>query len=133
MIAERNPRAGISAFAVLKSITEREDSEAGREEIPMYGQLFTLVTVEDDSKIFAWGIEIATEDDLEAVIYRKDPATARTLFGLHDSAQAACERWSSVVKLRIRWEESYLPSATSDSATSTSCESSSGNRPLTFV
>ena len=83
----------------------------------MYGRLFTLVTIDDDSKVFAWGIEIDTEvagvRDTEAVIYRKDPANGRTLFGLHDSAQAASDRWSSIVPVEVHWEESYLPIAAS--------------------
>ncbi len=103
----------------------------------MHGQLFTLVTIDDDSKVFAWGIEIATSgedgDDREAVIYRKDPATGKTLFGLHDSAQAASDRWSSIVPVEVRWEESYLPSAASASATAASCAASSGSRPLSIV
>lgn len=98
----------------------------------MYGRLFTLVTI-DDSKVFAWGIEIDTEvagvRDTEAVIYRKDPANGRTLFGLHDSAQAASDRWSSIVPVEVHWEESYLPIPASSSATDASAASSSGSRP----
>ena len=108
----------------------------------MYGRLFTLVTIDDDSKIFAWGIEIVSEDDNEAVIYRKDPATSRTLFGLHDSAQAACERWSGIVPLEICWEDEddhandrstgYSREA-SDSATSAMPSSANGSRPRPLV
>jgi hypothetical protein len=102
----------------------------------VYGRLFTLVTIDDDSKVFAWGIEIDTEDDVEAVIYRKDPATGRTLFGVHDSARAASDRWSSIVPVEVNWEgESYRPSAASAVPTSAIPESSSGNvtRPLVSV
>ncbi|MGH3876120.1 MAG: hypothetical protein ACRDSK_03690 [Actinophytocola sp.] len=114
----------------------------------MYGRLFTLVTIDDDSQIFAWGIEIVSEDDREAVIYRKDPATSRTLFGLHDSAQAACERWSGIVPLEICWEDeddlssvagdhlsvaSDYSSEASDSATSAMPSSANGNRPRPLV
>jgi len=100
----------------------------------VYGRLFTLVTIDDDSQVFAWGIEIQTDDDLEAVIYRKDPANGRTLFGLHDSAQAACDRWSSIVPLEIFWEESYAPpTSASDSATAASSAVSSGRKPRPLV
>jgi hypothetical protein len=121
----------------------------------VYGRLFTLVTIDDDSQIFAWGIEIVSEDDLEAVIYRKDPATSRTLFGLHDSAQAACDRWSGIVPLEICWENedddlsvagdhlsvvrdfaseaSDYSSETSDSATAAMPSSANGNRPRPLV
>ena len=99
----------------------------------MYGRLFTLVTIDDDSKVFAWGIEIDTEDDVEAVIYRKDPATGRTLFGVHDSAQAASDRWSSIVPVEVSWEESYRPSAASAVATSAMAASSSGSVPGPLV
>jgi hypothetical protein len=78
----------------------------------VYGRLFTLVTIDDDSNIFAWGIEIRSANDLEAVIYRKDPATGKTMFGLHDSAQAACDRWTSIVPLEIHWEDPETPSPT---------------------
>jgi hypothetical protein len=101
----------------------------------VYGRLFTLVTIDDDSQIFAWGIEIVSEDDMEAVIYRKDPTTSRTLFGLHDSAQAACERWSGIVPLEICWEdeEDGYSSAARDSATSAMPSSANGNRPRPLV
>ena len=100
----------------------------------MYGRLFTLVTIDDDSKIFAWGIEIVSEDDNEAVIYRKDPVTCRTLFGVHDSAQAACERWSGIVPLEICWEDEddYSINAR-DSATSAMPSSANGSRPRPLV
>ena len=103
----------------------------------MYGRLFTLVTIDDDSKIFAWGIEIDSEvdgvRDTEAIIYRKDPATGRTLFGLHDSAEAAADRWSSIVPVEVNWEESYSPSPASASATSAMPASSTGSRPRPLV
>ena len=95
----------------------------------MYGRLFTLVTIDDESKVFAWGLEIVTDDDLEAVIYRKDPDTGRTLFGVHDSAQAAAARWSGIVPVEVCWEESYVPIPASVSAIDASPESSIGSRP----
>lgn len=94
----------------------------------MYGRLFTLVTIDDEKKVFAWGLEIVT-DDLEAVIYRKDPDTGRTLFGVHDSAQAAADRWSSIVPVEVSWESSYTASLASSSATAASPASSSGSLP----
>ncbi|MGH3756535.1 hypothetical protein [Actinophytocola sp.] len=96
----------------------------------MYGRLFTLTTIDDDSKVFAWGIEIVGDEDKpedsEAVIYRKDPETGRTLFGVHDSAQAACDRWSGIVPLEISWEESYVPISAIASATPASSALSNG-------
>lgn len=103
----------------------------------MYGRLFTLVTIDDDSQVFAWGIEIVGDEgspeDNEAVIYRKDPDTRRTLFGVHDSAQAACDRWSSIVPLEICWEESYVPSSAMAAAIAAMPESSTGRRPRPLV
>jgi hypothetical protein len=110
----------------------------------VFGRLFSLVTIDDDTKIFAWGIEITTSDDLEAVIYRKDPATSHALFGVHDSAQAACDRWSGIVPLRISWDdEDYAtpddedyqdyPMSASAPPTEASSASPSGNRPRPLV
>jgi hypothetical protein len=107
----------------------------------VFGRLFSLVTIDDDTKIFAWGIEITTSDDLEAVIYRKDPTTSRALFGVHDSAQAACDRWSGIVPLRISWDDEDFPTPddedypmpASASPTEASSASPNGNRPRPLV
>ncbi len=102
-------------------------------EIRVYGRLFTLVTIDDDSQVFAWGIEIVgavgSPPHTEAETYRTDPARPRTRCGVHDSAQAACDRWSSIVPLEICWEESYVPHPASDSAAVAIPEASSGSRP----
>jgi hypothetical protein len=103
----------------------------------VYGRLFTLVTIDDDSKIFAWGIEIDTDvdgvRDTEAIIYRKDPATGQTLFGLHDSAESASDRWSSIVPVEVNWEDSYSRSSASAMATSAIPASPTGSRPRPLV
>ncbi|MBP2321700.1 hypothetical protein JOF56_002085 [Kibdelosporangium banguiense] len=70
----------------------------------MEAQLFTLVSAEDPDKIFAWGMEIATDDDVEAIVYRRDPLTHRTMFGVHNSAEEALARYGNTRALDLQWE-----------------------------
>jgi hypothetical protein len=80
----------------------------------MYGQLFTLVHAADPdtdsgegTAIFAWGMQITTDTDQFAVIYRRDRGGHST-FGVHGSADRACALYSRLVPLRVMWENSEL-------------------------
>ncbi|MET0236097.1 MAG: hypothetical protein ABW224_15740 [Kibdelosporangium sp.] len=70
----------------------------------MEAQLFTLISAEDPSQIFAWGMEITAGDDTEAVVYRRDPLTQRTMFGVHNSAADALARYGNSRPLDLQWE-----------------------------
>jgi len=75
----------------------------------MHAELFSLVDATNEAKVFAWGIEIVTSDDQEAVIYRRDPDSGQATFGKHLSAEAARARWSCVTPLRVVWESQRAP------------------------
>jgi hypothetical protein len=71
----------------------------------MDARLFTLTSVDDERLIYAWGIEIVNgDDDIEAVVYRRDPQTRRTMFGIHTSAEAALTRYQHFHPLALTWE-----------------------------
>jgi hypothetical protein len=71
----------------------------------MEGRLFTLVSKEYDDSVFAWGMEITSPSETEAVVYRKNPVTKQTFFGVHATADAALRRYGRVHDLRLRWED----------------------------
>lgn len=74
----------------------------------MEGRLFTLVNAADESQVFAWGMEISTDVEREAVIYNRDPETGQTFFGVHRSAESACHRYDSEDEpIRVVWEDEY--------------------------
>jgi len=70
----------------------------------MEGKLFTLVSAADDDNVFAWGMEITTEDEQEAVTYCRNPVTNQTVFGLHSNAESALRRYGTSYELRLVWE-----------------------------
>lgn len=71
----------------------------------MYARMFTLVNAEDDTQIFAWGLEIIDYDHTEAIIYRRDPVTGGASFGQHVSAEAALKRWTRLTPMALVWED----------------------------
>jgi hypothetical protein len=70
----------------------------------MQGRLFTLVTADEDEHVFAWGMEITTTTEQEAVTYSRNPLTNQTMFGLHTNAESALRRYSRTYQLRLIWE-----------------------------
>ncbi|ALG05643.1 hypothetical protein [Kibdelosporangium phytohabitans] len=70
----------------------------------MNAQLFTLTKADDPNEVYAWGMQITTADDTEAVVYRRDPVSQRAMFGVHDSAEAALARYGSAHDLALQWE-----------------------------
>ena len=71
----------------------------------MEGRLFTLVTVDDDEMVFAWGMQITTPTEQEAVTYCRNPVTNQTVFGLHRNAESALLRYGTTLQLRLVWED----------------------------
>lgn len=71
----------------------------------MEGRLFTLVNAENEMQVFAWGMEISTPYEKEAVIYRRNPATNQSFFGVHTDAEAALRRHGRRRQLRLVWED----------------------------
>jgi len=68
-------------------------------------RLFALVNDAQDDKVFAWGMEIASPEESEAVIYRKDPVTKQLAFGVHETAEAALQLYGRLHELRLVWDE----------------------------
>ena len=75
----------------------------------MESALFHLVSAEDHSKVFAFGISITGDTGAEAVVYRRDPGSGHTLFGVHDSAEAARNRYSMITPLELVWQPDDEP------------------------
>jgi hypothetical protein len=71
----------------------------------MKGRLFTLVNAENDADVFAWGMEITTPNEQEAVTYCRNPDTNQTVFGLHRNAESALRRYGMTFQLRLVWED----------------------------
>jgi hypothetical protein len=67
----------------------------------MEATLFALVT--DEATLFAFGMEIVDGDHTEAVVYRRDPETRKTMFGIHDSAERAKRHYSRMVPVDVLW------------------------------
>ncbi|MCP2165936.1 hypothetical protein [Goodfellowiella coeruleoviolacea] len=66
---------------------------------------FWLVSAEDENQIFAIGMEITHDDDQEAVIFRRDPLTRRTIFGVHESAAQALNRYGTMLPMKLVWQD----------------------------
>jgi hypothetical protein len=71
----------------------------------MEGRLFTLVSADNEQNVFAWGMEITTPDEQEAVTYCRNPVTNQTVFGLHSNAESALRRYGTSFQLRLVWED----------------------------
>ncbi|MEU6154786.1 hypothetical protein ABZ816_32820 [Actinosynnema sp. NPDC047251] len=70
----------------------------------MEANLFSLVSESDPSLVYAWGMEIVDDDRTDTVLYRRDPATGRSLVAQHSSAEAALRRWGRRLPLRLVWD-----------------------------
>ncbi len=71
----------------------------------MEGRLFTLVNAENEADVFAWGMQITTAHEQEAVTYCRNPVTNQTVFGLHSNAESALRRYGTSFQLRLVWED----------------------------
>lgn len=69
----------------------------------MYPRVFTLVSSEDPSRVFAFGLEVVDSggDVQVAMTYRQDPRSGQSCFSTHLSAEAACVRFSMVTPLTL--------------------------------
>lgn len=92
----------------------------------MYGQLFTLVHLDDptpddrhhsaDSAIYAWGMQIDTGATRFAVVFRST-RPGQHMLGVHDSAESACARHGQLTPLAVRWAGSRAALITRDDTT----------------
>jgi cytochrome c-type biogenesis protein CcmE len=72
--------------------------------VTVHAELFWLANAENETEVYAYGIEISNSGDLEAVTFRRDPSTGRFQFGTHDSAEAARTRFQRVLPLVLRYD-----------------------------
>lgn len=70
----------------------------------MEARLFTLVNAEDSSQVFAVGMEIDTDDDREAVIYRRED-DGHSMIGKHTSAESALQRFNLLAPMDLVWAD----------------------------
>lgn len=64
-----------------------------------------MVSAENEADVFAWGMEITTPREQEAVTYCRNPVTNQTVFGLHQNAESALRRYGTSFQLRLVWED----------------------------
>ena len=76
----------------------------------MHAVLFSLVPIDNQDLVFAWGMEIVTDagsDSTEAerktVVY-VGSANGGDCISTHESADAACAHWGHIVPLNIVWD-----------------------------
>jgi uncharacterized protein (UPF0548 family) len=67
--------------------------------------LFALVSAEDHTQIFAYGLDIDLPSGREVITYRRDQA-GHSMFGVHQSMEAARRRFSMITPLDLVWEPS---------------------------
>lgn len=77
----------------------------------MHGELFTLVSAEDPTRIFAWGMQITEADTRTAIVWRRDPENGQNTFGVHASAEAARRRFGLITPMEVVWESAALPTS----------------------
>lgn len=64
---------------------------------------FALVSAEDHTRIFAYGLDIDLPSGHEVVTFRRD-GTGHSIFGIHTSVETALLRFSAVAPLELVWE-----------------------------
>jgi hypothetical protein len=64
---------------------------------------FALVSAEDHDQIFAYGLDIDLPSGRDIVTFRRD-STGQSVFGIHDSVEAARRRVSIITPLELVWE-----------------------------
>jgi len=67
---------------------------------------FTLVSTEQPDLVFAFGLEIVRDGNVEeAVTFRREPDGGQVMFGAHASAESARARFSLVTPLTLLWQD----------------------------
>jgi hypothetical protein len=64
---------------------------------------FALVSAEDRTRIFAYGLDIDLPFGHEVVTFRRD-GTGHSTFGVHESVETALLRFNTVTPLELVWE-----------------------------
>ena len=85
---------------------------------------FALVSVEDRSKIVAYGLDIDLPSGRDVVTFRREAGGQHTV-SVHQSVERACDRYSVLTPLELVWEPDCRSCPTEPGITSRS-ESSPG-------
>jgi uncharacterized protein (UPF0548 family) len=64
---------------------------------------FALVSAEDHTKVFAYGLDIDLPSGREVITFRRDHA-GHSMFGIHESVESACRRFSGIAPLELVWD-----------------------------
>lgn len=64
---------------------------------------FALVSAEDPSRIFAYGLDIDLPSGRDVITFRRD-VHGKSMVGVHGSPESARSRFSLVTPLEITWE-----------------------------
>lgn len=64
---------------------------------------FSLVSTEDRSRVFAYGLDIDLPSGREVITFRRG-SDGRAMFGVHQSVESARRRFSVVTSLDLVWE-----------------------------
>jgi hypothetical protein len=64
---------------------------------------FALVCVADRDKVLAYGMEIELASGREVVTFRRE-SNGQTMFGVHQSVEAACRRFNGITPVELVWE-----------------------------
>lgn len=64
---------------------------------------FSLVSSEDHSRIFAYGLDIDLPSGREVITFRRD-SNGQGMFGVHRSVESARDRFSIITPLELVWE-----------------------------
>jgi hypothetical protein len=67
---------------------------------------FALVSAEDRDEVFAYGLDIDLPSGREVVTFRRD-ISGLSVFGTHQSAEAAQKRFSAITPLELIWEPGH--------------------------
>jgi hypothetical protein len=69
---------------------------------------FALVCAEDRTKIFAYGLDIDLPSGRDVITFRRE-SDGRNMFAVHQSVEAARQRFSVITPLELVWEHLDQP------------------------
>lgn len=75
----------------------------------MYPSPFSLVSTEDPTQVFAFGLEIIRDGgEIETAITYRRESNGQNMFGVHSSAAAARDRFGVIAPMTLLRDEELL-------------------------